>query len=110
MTFTMTKSHTEYQFEVTDEAPLDHTFNPANGQFQPGFVRVTFYDGELFDVYVQGPLINAKGKLLKKFGGVSWSGEDFKDLTSLDAPPQWVVNLVNGLPQLRTATTTEVSS
>lgn len=102
MTFTMTKSHTEYQFEVKDELPIDHAFNPANGQFQPVFVRVTFYDGELFSAHVQGPLMNAKGKLLKRFGGVSWNGEDFKDLASLDAAlPQWVVDLVNGLPQLQ---------
>lgn len=101
MSYTLTKSHTEYQFEVTDEAPLDHAFNPANGKFQPIFVRVTFYDGKLFDVYVQGPLINAKGKLLKKYGMSHWSAEDFTTAAERDTPPPWVADLVNGLPQFQ---------
>lgn len=95
MSFRQTKSTADYQFEVEGEPPIDHAFNSANGQFQPSFVRVTLYDGRLFDVFVQGPLINAKGKLLRRFGMVSWNAEDVRTMTGEDAPPLWIKQLVD---------------
>lgn len=77
-------------FEVADEEPMASVRNPDAQKFVPQQVIVVFEQGVLIDIWVAGPLLNAKGVQLKRWGLTGFNSDDLEEDDPLYPMPTFV--------------------